>query len=195
MKDYKFYIIDTETTGLDPVLHDVIEFSIIRMEDNVQKTWFIKPIGNNIDSGALRTNGHKLEDITWKTPLGRQTYKEAKSAIIEIENWLMNDGVPAKYRFLIAHNIRFDMNMLEQLWIKCDSKDNFPFGRRYLDTMIIELFLSYCKNEFAEGYSLANLCKMYNVKNEKAHTALADTKTTKEIFIKQANFIKNLLTK
>jgi len=85
--------------------------------------------------------------------------------------------------------------MIEQLWIKCESKDSMPFGRRTVDTMQIEFFLDMCKGEMAEGYSLKNLTKKYGVKNEKAHSAAADTLATKEVFEKQVEFFKKILNK
>jgi DNA polymerase III alpha subunit (gram-positive type) len=103
--------------------------------------------------------------------------------------------VPATHRALLGQNISFDKDMLEQLWIKCDSKDSFPFGRRYLDTMIVEIFLDYCKGEIGEGYSLSNLVKKYAVRNEKAHTAEADVKATKEVFLKQVAYLKDIIYK
>lgn len=192
--DYVIYVADCETTGLDPHLNDVIELSCYRLNDDVQKTWSIKPINkNNIEAGALRVNGHKMEDLCHETKFGKETYKEASSTIIDIENWIMEDGVPTENRILCGHNVAFDKAMLEQLWIKCNSKDTFPFGRRVMDTMIIEFFLDYCKEDMAQSYSLNALVKKYGVKNEKAHSAEADTKATKEVFVKQVDFFKKVL--
>jgi DNA polymerase III alpha subunit (gram-positive type) len=110
-----------------------------------------------------------------------------------VENWLADDGVPAEKRFLIGQNIGFDKERLQQLWIKCNSESSFPFGRRLLDTMMNELFFDYCTGEFAEGYSLKSLGKKYGVKNDKAHTAAADVKATKEIFEKQVEVMRKLI--
>lgn len=193
--NYVFYGCDTETTGLDPIKNDVIELSLYRLSDNEQKTWLIKPINlNNIDAVALKINGHKLEDLCGETKFGRDTYKDAGSVLVEVENWLTEDNAPTQNRCLIGHNVGFDKNMLEQLWEKCQATDSFPFGRRMIDTMITELFLDYCQDSFAEGYSLKNLSKKYDVKNEKAHSAAADIKCTVDIFRKQAGFFKRALT-
>ena len=197
MKNYQFYFCDVETTGLFPHKHDILEISLIRLKDGEQKTWNLKPINpETIDLGALKINGIKLEDITHQTKFGRETYLDPNKTIVEIENWLMEDEVPAEDRFLIGQNIgRFDMPFLEQLWMKCNSHDSFPFGRRIIDTMVIELFHDFCKGEFAEGYSLSNFCKKYGVKNDKSHTAAADTKATKEVFLKQVEYFKKILSK
>jgi DNA polymerase III epsilon subunit-like protein len=192
--DYSIIMCDTETCGLDPVKHDVIEVSFIKLKTNEQRTYFIKPLNiNNIDQGALRINGHKLEDLLHQTKYGKDTYKDPNKVIVEIENWINEDDCMVSNRVLVGQNIMFDKMMLEQLWKKCNAFDSFPFGRRYLDTMQIQFFLDWCKNEMDESYSLSALIKRYGIKNDKAHTASADTKATKELFEKQVELFKKIL--
>lgn len=192
--DYVIYVGDVETTGLDSHLNDVIELSLLRLNDGEQKTWCLKPINcDTIDPGALRINHHKLEDLLHQTKEGREKYLNADKVIIDIENWLSEDGIPTENRVLCGQNIAFDRDMLLQLWTKCQSKDSFPFGRRVMDTMIMEFFMDWCKGSMAEGYSLNNLIKKYGVKNDKAHTAASDTLATKEVFLKQVEMFKKLL--
>jgi DNA polymerase III epsilon subunit-like protein len=193
--DYVIYVADIETTGLDSRLHDVIELSFFRLSDGVQKTWCVKPVNPaNIDQGALRVNGHKLEDLRHETKVGKDKYLNPSQVIIEIENWINEDGVPIENRIMCGQNIAFDHERLQQLWVKCNSPDTFPFGRRMIDTMHLEFFLDLCKGTMAEGYSLKNLVKKYGVTNAKAHTAEADTLATKEVFEKQVSFFKKVLT-
>jgi DNA polymerase III epsilon subunit-like protein len=192
--NYIFYFADCETTGLDSHLHDVIELSLLRLNDGVQKTWAMKPTNlQTIDPGALRVNGHKMEDLRWETKFGQDNYRDPNKVIVDIENWIMEDGVPTEQRALVGQNVSFDREFLSQLWIKCNSKDSFPFGRRYMDTMVIEMFLDMCQGKMAEGYSLGNLVKKYGVKNEKAHSAAADTLATKQVFEKQVEFFTSVL--
>ena len=196
MMDYTIYVADCETTGLDSHLNDVIELSLLRLTDGEQKTWCLKPFNfETIDPTSLRINGHKLEDIKNETKFGRETYLDPHTVIIEIENWIMNDNTTTNNRVLCGQNIAFDKGFFEQLWIKCNSKDSMPFGRRTVDTMGIEFFLDLCKGSMADGYSLNNLIKKYGVKNEKAHSAAADVKATKEVFEKQVEFFKKILNK
>jgi len=200
--DYVLYVADCETTGLDSRKHDIIELSLLRIDramtngEHAQKTWCIKPHNpNEVEPAALRINGHKLEDIRHETKIGRERYLDPNQVIIDIENWVMEDGVPAEQRVMVGQNVGFDRERFEQLWIKCNSKDSFPFGRRTMDTMIIEFFLDWCKGTMAEGYSLNNLVKKYGIKNEKAHTAEADVKATRDVFEKQVEFFKTVLSK
>lgn len=192
--DYVIYVVDVETTGLDDRTNDVIELSLHRLTDDVQKTWCIKPFNvNAIDPDALRINGHKREDLLHQTKEGRERYQDPSKVLIEVENWVMEDGVPTTQRVLGGQNVGFDRNFLEQHWIKGQSKDSFPFGRRLVDTMQIEFFMDLCRGKMSEGYSLNLLTKKYGLKNEKAHTAAADVKVTKEVLLKQIEFFKEKL--
>jgi DNA polymerase III epsilon subunit-like protein len=191
---FNLYALDTETSGLDFVKNDVVEISIIRMSDDVQKTWHLKPLNpETIDAGALKVNGLKLEDLLHKTNFGRVTYLEPSEVIVDIENWLMEDGGTSEQRIMIAHNVTYDYTMLKQLWAKCNSSDSFPFGRRLLDTFQLEFFMDLCSEQMAEGYSLNNLAKKYGVKNEKAHSSSADTLCLAQIFKKQVTGFKKYL--
>lgn len=195
--EFSIYVLDTETTGTIPTEHDVIEVSIYRLNDDQQKTWYLKPLNYaSISKDALRVNGHKLEDLKLETKDGREKYKDPNKVLVEIENWLAEDGVSADERIFVAHNAAFDREMLKQLWIKCKSEGTFPFNERYyLDTMQIEFFLELCKREFGDGYSLKLLCRKYGIKNENAHTADADTKALVGVFKKQIEFFQKLLVK
>lgn len=187
---YEIYACDVETTGIDVIKNDVIELSLIRLSNNEQKTWHIKPKNpDEIQAQALKINGHKREDLLHITKYGKDTYKEADSIIIEIENWINSDGSTTDNRVLLAHNVMFDYSMIQNLWSKCNASDTFPFGRRTLDTMILEFSMNLVKGEFLDSYSLHSLCKKYDVKNSKAHTAEADTKVMKDIFDKQIAYL------
>ena len=193
---YQLFVCDTETTGLDPYQNDIIELSLLRLNDEVQKTWHIKPINvSNISADALRVNGHKLEDITHQTKYGKDTYQDPHKVIVEIENWIMESGASREDVMLIGQNIAFDKNMLEQLWKKCNADDSFPFGRRILDTMQFEVLMDLAKETKSESYSLSSIIKKYGIKNDKAHTAAADVKATKELFIKQIELLQSMLAK
>jgi DNA polymerase III epsilon subunit-like protein len=192
--DYVIYVVDVETTGLDDRKNDIIELSLYRLTDDIQKTWCIKPINPEaIDPDSLRINGHKLEDLLHQTKEGRERYLDPSKVMIEIENWVMEDEVPNTQRVLAGQNVGFDRGFLEQHWIKLQAKDSFPFGRRFIDTMQIQFFMDLCSGQMMEGYSLNNLVKKYGLKNEKAHTAAADTKVTKEVLMKQVEFFKSKL--
>lgn len=194
MSPFEFYVLDTETTGFDITGdHSPIEISIIRYSTNVQKTWLVKPINTEtIDAKALKVNGHKLEDITHKTSYGKENYLEASKVIVDIENWIAEDLLSSEDRILVGQNIAFDKYALMHMWKVCNCTDSFPFGRKSLDTMQLELILDLSKGKYEESYSLNSLIKRYNVKNEKAHTAASDTLATKNLFEQQLKMYSKL---
>jgi hypothetical protein len=195
--DFKYQLIavDCESTGLDFVENDIIELSLLRINDEVQKTWHIKPLNfASISSDALRVNGHKLEDIKHETKYGKETYQDAHKVIVEIENWLMEANCSREEVFLIGQNVAFDYNMMFYLWKKCGAVDSFPFGRRVLDTMQFEVLMDLAKGVKSESYSLSSIIKKYGIKNDKAHTAAADTKAAKEVFIKQLDLLRTMIS-
>ena len=195
MKNYEAYCLDTETTSLnDP--SNVIELSIISMRTDEQKTWFIAPINtNNIELGALKVNGHKLEDLKLETKYGKDTYKDPQKVIIEVENWLAEDNMPTANRIIIAQNAQFDFNKLKLMWQYLGASDSFPFGRRILDTMQNAFMMDLIEDKESEGYSLSNLIKKYGIKNDKAHSAAADARATKLLFESQIADMKKRLIK
>jgi DNA polymerase III epsilon subunit-like protein len=192
--DFVLYVADCETTGLDSRIHDVIELSLLRLSDGAQKTWCLKPFSPDaIDVASLRINGHKMEDLRHETKDGRGRYLDPNVVIVDIENWIMEDGVPAEQRVLVGQNVAFDRERFEQLWNKCNSKDSYPFGRRMMDTMMLAFMLDYVQGTMAEGYSLNNLIKRYGIKNKQAHSAESDVLATKELFEAQMNDLKKKL--
>lgn len=194
MNDYILYVCDTETTGIDPIRNDVIEVSFYRLSDEAQRTWCIKPSSiEGIEAAALKVNGHKYEDLTHQTKYGREVYGEASKVIIEIENWIAEDNISSDFRVLVGHNISYDKLMLQYLWNKCNSEGTFPFGRRNIDTMHLQFAMDYCIEELSPAYSLSALVKKYGVKNDKAHSAAADTVATKDVLLKQMAFLKQKL--
>ncbi len=188
---FMIYVLDTETTGLDSVRNDVIELSIYRLNDDNQKTWCLKPLDlTTIEAAALRVNGHKLEDLKHETKLGRDTYLPPSKVIVEVENWMAEDGVTSEDRILLGQNPAFDKAFLERLWQKCQSEGTFPFGRKIMDTIQIALLIDMATGVKRKAYGLGALVEDFGVKKEKAHRADADTRMTKELFQAQLKIVK-----
>mgnify|MGYP006315861221 FL=1 len=188
------YCLDVETTGLDPLKNEVIELSIKRMSDGEQRTWFIKPNNiNDIDPVSLKLNHHVLEDLLHKTVEGREKYKPQEEVLIDIENFLNEDGLSTRNRVPMGQNIGFDVAFLNQLWKNNNAHDTYPFGYHVVDTMIMEFMLDLAKGSMKESYSLSALSKHYGVKNEKAHSADADVRCTAKVFEIQIDSLRKMM--
>jgi DNA polymerase III alpha subunit (gram-positive type) len=192
MDDYTIYVVDTETTGFDPINNDVIEVSMLRLSrqddgfKREQKTWFLKPASElHISDEALKVNGHKKEDILWKTQEGKEKYKTVQEVLPEIELWIMEDCSSVMDRIFAGHNPNFDIQFLKSTWAKGGSESTFPFdltaGNRVLDTKQLVLFIDLCVGKRRTKYSLGEVIKPFGVKKGKAHRADEDTRMTTDL--------------
>jgi DNA polymerase III epsilon subunit-like protein len=196
MSDFVIYVIDTETTGLNYLTNEIIEISLHRLSDNATKTVCIQPQNfASIEERALAVNGHKLEDLQHKTDHGRATYIKPSQAIIEIENFVMEDCVTAAERVVAGQNSKFDIDFMKQLWKSAGSESTYLFGRHYLDTQQIAFFLDLITGNKRKYYNLGSLADDFGIKKGKAHTAAGDVDTTVQLLHKQMEFVKNGLKK
>lgn len=190
---FQIYVADTETTGLNYLRHEIVELSILHVNSDRQKTWHLKPERpKDAEADALRINGHKLEDISHETPEGRAKYRLASEVVADVENWMMEDMSSAEDRILAGQNIGFDAQFLSSLWERLGNKETYPFGTRpfLLDTRQVQLVINLIEGKREDFYNLNTLIKKYGIKNSKAHTAAADTLSTKLLLMAQLEHLK-----
>jgi DNA polymerase III alpha subunit (gram-positive type) len=202
-ESYTIYVSDTETTGLDKDLNEIIELSMIRLvldgsRETEQKTWLMKALKpETIQEEALKINGHKREDILGLTAHGKESYIHPVELLPQIENWIAEDDVTSADRVLGGQNIGFDFDMLENTWKRHNAIDTFPFlaghKRQTVDTKQLALFIDIIAGKRRKFYNLGSLVKAYGVKKEKAHRADADTRMTAELLLKQINPFKKIV--
>ena len=125
MSGLKYYCLDVESTGLDAKRQEVNEYSIIRCDDRVQLTTFIKcEFPERASFDALRVTGKTLADLENGDP------KEI--AIEKLNKFLAEDGLTPAHRCLILHNAAFDRKFMHALYEKVGQ--SFPVNL-YLCTM------------------------------------------------------------
>ncbi len=109
MSGLKYYIIDTETTGLSAGYHEIIEISIIRSEDRNQISKFIKAeFPQRASPEALKITNKSIKDL-----LGG----ESKEKVVEaIDLFLSQDNCSPEHRVFVAHNAPFDRRFCHALW-------------------------------------------------------------------------------
>src|SRR5690606_19293347 len=192
--EYVIYVGDTETTGTEPLIHDIIELSLWRSSDDSQKTWLIKAVNiQEIQEKALTVNKHKREDIVHNTKFGRETYMDPAEAIIDIENWILEDDVSVEDRAFVGQNPDFDIKFMKAFWDRQGSKDTFPFGSFVLDTLLITRLIDLVIGKKRKYYNLGKLVKSFGITKGKAHKASEDVRMTKDLFFKQLEPLKEVI--
>lgn len=192
---YVIVVCDTETTGMDPEVHDVIEISMCRLILNKdgnhtreQKTWLLKALNpSSIQDDALAVNGHKKEDITHFSKFGKENYLQPADVIADIENWINEDDASAIDRVFAGQNPMFDVQHLQALWRKLGSTNTFPFaldkGNRIIDTKQLAILIDLCTGRRRQYYNLSSLVKSFKVKKGKAHKASEDVRMTTDLLL------------
>lgn len=199
MNNYVLYVCDTETTGFEVGVNEIIEISFIRINlsslEEEQKTWLIKACSpSSISDEALKINGHKKEDILHLTDYGKKNYILPSKAIEEIELWIGEDMSSAHDRVFVGQNPEFDFKHIEAMWQKHSNMDLFPFltgtNKLIIDTKQIVMFIDVCLSFKRDRYNLSSLIKSFGIKKGTAHKADEDTRMTKDLIVKLIKELK-----
>lgn len=174
----KYYVCDTETTGLKSNYHEMTEIGIIRVDDKVQLWRKIKcdyPERASFDALAItkKTIDDLLEGF------------DKEDIVNEVNKFLDEDGLTPAHRCFVCHNVPFDRKFLHALWGNMGKQ--FP-ANLWLDTM--SMTKSYIKmigldaEHKAKGLPKpkANLhaaCDIAQIKKfSEAHNAKVDSRNT-----------------
>lgn len=169
MSGIKYYVIDTETTGLKAGYHECTEIGIIRCEDRVQLWRQIKcvyPERANFDALA----------ITKKTMADLERGMDNSQVVDECEKFFGEDGLTPAHRCIVAHNAPFDRKFLHALWEQLGKE--FP-AHLWLDTM--SLTREYAKQVglVKPKVNLHASCDIVGIKKiSEAHNAKVDSRNT-----------------
>jgi DNA polymerase III epsilon subunit-like protein len=175
--------IDTETTGLDLLKHEIIQLGLIEydMLDNgdllcLQKSEFkIKP--SNIMAAseqALKINGYNDKD--W---LNSTSFSKCFPIL---------EKVFSKSDFLIGQNLIFDLRFIAKQYWKYGF--NLPKIPKYIDTKYMGQQL--VNEGKMKSCSMDSMCKYFNIKySGRAHTALTDCERTIVVWEQLMKYTEN----
>ena len=175
----QYYIVDVETNGLNVGYHEINEISIIRCEDRVQLTEFIRsdyPERSSLDALA----------ITKKTLFDLKQGNSKETVINKILNFLNEDKLSAAHRCFVGHNVSFDRRFIHTLFEEQNKKCEADL---WLDTLsMIKEFIKQSDpitlniTKTATGRISKTLhasCDMAGIKKKDgAHASKVDTQNT-----------------
>lgn len=166
LSDRPLIWIDTETTGLDPTQHDIIEFAGIRDDTDETlhlKIWPERP--ENAHPKALAVNGYTPE--AWEAA-GAVKMKDAIGKI----GAFLQDSV------LGGQNVGFDEGFLREAF-RTHKVPN-RIGYHKLDT--VTMALVHLRPLGIPSVSLHTICEVLGISNDGEHTALADVRRTRAVY-------------
>ena len=184
----KLFWFDTETTGLDPVANDIIQFSCMVEVDGVLQaeifTRNVKPYSfQNIDKKALAVNNITIEEL--------QKFNDASTVHAELLSYLRKyiDPYDRNDKLIPAgFNVGFDVGFLRQFFIKRGDKFyGSYFGYKSLDVYALALADCVVNKIPLANHKLTTLSAYYGIKHDNAHDAESDIKATRDLFYRIGN--------
>jgi len=180
---HKFLWFDTETTGTDPIKHDIIQIAGQIVVGGIVMDSFdyrCQPFDwDTIEEKALEKNGITREEIA--------TFPEPDIIYGKLKRMFrkyINPYDKADKFIAGGQNVRFDIDMTHHFFKK--NKDDFFFSfvrAGVFDTLHMATMLEVKERKriFKKGYKLEQLCEELGVPLENAHDALADITATRQV--------------
>lgn len=170
----RLVFLDVETTGFDPITHEIVELGavVVEPQGNYQNLKVIHEIEIKVkperiedaDPGALRVNGY--DEAQW---MFAHSLEEAMQEL----------SSKAKGCSIVAHNIAFDWSFIQRAFAVTGVENTMHYQK--FDTLSIA-FAKLHNDPDLSNLSLRALCEYFGIVNTNAHTALADTRATVEVF-------------
>ena len=179
----KLLIFDTETTGLPKSRNDASEPN--NWPHIVSISWVILDTDTN---NILKQKSFIIKPMFWEIPaesiaIHGITHEHAMADGVNLK-YVMSEFLNERYDYLVAHNMRFDKNVLLNaiIW---DLRMPYPRLNEQLCTM--ELSSNICKLPGKHGYKFPKLKELYfhafgkEPDTTKLHGSLYDTLILTEI--------------
>lgn len=182
----KYLVIDTETTGLNPEINNILTMAILLCEEGS-----VKPIKSrefkfkydnyNVSVGALKINKIDLVEHD----------KNAYDTFDDVIDFLHLAYMECSYNkpTVIGHNVGFDLGFIH----KSIGKEKWEqyVSYRNIDTCTIGRFLSDCGIVKLDNVSLGNLVDYFGLNDyNNLHNALYDATKTWEVYDAMIQLVK-----
>lgn len=179
----KIVVLDTETSGLDPQKHSLLQVGIMVCENGVvleKKRINIVHDTYHVAARAMEINKIDLATHTGSTPA---------EAVKEIAEFIQKHfDKPAQ---VLGHNVAFDVAFLKELFKGTNVDYEKIFSYRLLDTSSFARVLEFV-GIIDRGGSLGQLAKKFGIPVEESdlHDALVDCEVTYKLLIEMAKLLK-----
>ena len=179
----KVIYIDVETTGLDPLVHGLIQVAAIVVVDGkkIDEIEFkvdphsYKRGACEISQEAMGINGKTVEEIS-TYPASNRSYTRFLRFLDKHINKYNKQDKPE----VAGYNTRFDMAFIQE-WFEDNNNDYcWSYFKGDLDVLALVRHLVFCGLIDTENHQLPTMCKEFKIKLD-AHDALSDIKATRKL--------------
>lgn len=186
MNNKTLFFFDTETSGLMPDRHGILQIAWIIEKNGAvlrERVMDVKPGVIDLNLNALAVNNFTLERM--------MVARDAQVVLEELRNdvKLAVGGGPALTP--CGHNVKFDIDFLHALARGCNATWWLNFGQNdYLNlkkplcTVAMCHWLDYAGVLSLPDYKLTTCCKGLDIELVGAHDALQDVRATRQLFHK-----------
>ncbi len=167
-------VLDTETTGLDADIHEIIQIATISYVVSGEGDRYVtKKFEKKINSQQLHTASEKALEINGFSLEGWKGSPESLEVMLEVKDIIEGSDI------LVGQNLIFDLNFIHEICHRNEIEPpNFP---PYIDTKSIADRL--VRANWIQRSGMDYLVEHYGVKVEgRAHTALVDCERTMLVF-------------
>lgn len=179
MRTQKLAFIDTETTGLLPEKHEIIEIGLVLVEQSLPPDGKINL--EVLEEWEVKVKPEHIEQADPESMLINH-YNEAEwTFAVDLPKALEALSQKTSNAIMVGHNVAHDYSFLQKAFTQTGVENKMHYHK--LDTISIAFAKLYAREE-VEKLSLRALCEYLGVENKNAHTALADARATFEVFEK-----------
>ncbi len=175
MKNKNLAFVDIETTGFNVETQEIIELACVIVKQNegvlgsvVEEFEFkIRPEHiETADAEALSINGYN--EMEWMFG-------------VSLEQAMKVFAEKTKDCIFVAHNAAFDWSFIAKAFATTGVQNQMFYAK--IDTLSFA-YAKLHKDPMVTKLSLGSLCERFGISNDRAHTALADTRATVEVYRK-----------
>ncbi|MFA5736809.1 MAG: 3'-5' exonuclease [Candidatus Paceibacterota bacterium] len=179
MKKIKIAVIDLETTGLNLEKHEVLEIGGVIAEHTFTNDG--THIFREIEEFEYKVKPQHLETADPEA-LRINHYNESEWLFAgELKQILKDLAQKVEGSIMLAHNVSFDWGFLGL----AAQRENVDLKLDYHKLDLLSLaFAKLYHKDWTPKFSLWALAEHFNLRNKKAHSALADARVTYEIYQK-----------
>lgn len=173
MKNKNLAFVDIETTGFNPETQEIIEIGcvIVKQVDGV--------LGDVVEEFELKIKPEKLENADPEA-LSINGYNEAEWLFAsDLTQAMQVFADKTKECIFVAHNVAFDWSFIAKAFATTEVENKMFYAK--IDTISFALAKLH-KDPNVTRYNLGSLCERFGITNDRAHTALADTRATVEVY-------------